>query len=95
MPNTVPAPSEQKAATATKCPRDPSKATAKPPKSQIVLQLLQRPDGATLAEMQTATEWQPHSIRGFISGTARKRLGLNVRLITSEDSQQRYRVVEQ
>lgn len=94
MPNSAPTLSEQKA-TATKRPRATSKATAKPPKSQIVLELIHRPEGATLAELQIATEWQPHSIRGFISGTARKRLGLNVRLIACEDSQQRYRVVEQ
>ncbi len=95
MPNITPTPPEPKATPATKSSRAPSKASAAPPKSQIVLELLQRPEGATLTELQTATEWQPHSIRGFISGTARKRLGLNVRLITGEDSQQRYRVVEQ
>lgn len=95
MPNSAPPSSEQKVATATKRPRDPGKANAAPSKSQILLQLLQRPDGATLAELQAATAWQPHSIRGFISGTARKRLGLDVRLIAGEDSQQRYRVVEQ
>jgi hypothetical protein len=95
MSNSAAASSEQKVATAAKRSRAPNKTTATPPKSQVVLQLLQRPEGAMLAELQIATEWQPHSIRGFISGIARKRLGLNVRLITSEDSQQRYRVVEQ
>jgi hypothetical protein len=47
-------------------------------KKDTVINLLQREQGATLAELMTATEWQAHSIRGFISGTVRKKLGLTV-----------------
>ena len=47
-------------------------------KKDIVLDLMRRPKGATLAELMTATGWQAHSIRGFISGTLGKKLDLPV-----------------
>lgn len=47
-------------------------------KKTTVLNLLQRETGATLDELMTATGWQAHSVRGFISGTAKKRLGLTI-----------------
>ena len=46
-------------------------------KKAIVLELLRRKEGATLAEIRKATGWQNHSIRGFISGTTKK-MGLKV-----------------
>ena len=41
-------------------------------KKQIVLDLLRRKDGATMAEIAEATGWQKHSIRGFISTVTKK-----------------------
>lgn len=46
-------------------------------KTQACLDLLARPTGATISEMQKATGWQPHSVRGFIAGTVKKKLRLN------------------
>jgi hypothetical protein len=47
-------------------------------KKQIVLDLLRRKDGATMAELAKATGWANHSIRGFISGTVGKKMALTV-----------------
>ena len=43
---------------------------------QFVLELLQRKDGATMAQIAKATAWQNHGIRGFISVTLKNKLGL-------------------
>jgi hypothetical protein len=61
-------------------------------KKAIVLDLLRRQDGATLAEIAEATAWQCHSIRGFISGTVAKKLGLKVESIKNEANGRTYRI---
>lgn len=53
---------------------------------------LRRPQGATNLQLMLATGWQPHSVRGAISGLLRKRLGLNVVLTRNADGERVYRI---
>jgi Protein of unknown function (DUF3489) len=57
-----------------------------------VVRLLRRKNGATLTELQKATGWQPHSVRGLLSGTIRKRMGLDLQSEPDSKGTRRYRV---
>ncbi len=59
----------------------------------LVIQLLQRREGAAIPEIQAATGWQAHSIRGAISGTVRKKLGLKVTAELMADRGRVYHIV--
>ena len=54
---------------------------------------LRRPQGATSLQLMLATGWQPHTVRGAISGMLRKKLGLKVVLAHNDSGERVYRVV--
>ena len=62
-------------------------------KSERITMLLRRAKGASIDEIVGASGWQPHSIRGFISGTIVKRKGLTI-ASDKTDGERRYRIVE-
>jgi len=64
----------------------------KPTKTQLCLDLLRQPAGASIEELQAATGWQAHSVRGFLAGAIKKKLGLTLRSEKLEDGCRRYRV---
>ncbi len=62
-------------------------------KAAKILELLKRPGGATAKELMKATGWQPHSVRGFLSGTVSKKMGLKVESAKREDGERVYSMV--
>jgi hypothetical protein len=61
-------------------------------KTGKILDLLKRPDGATLQELMKLTGWQAHSVRGFLSGTIGKKMALAVTSTKGEDGTRTYSI---
>jgi hypothetical protein len=86
--------SGKKATAAKKAPTGAKKATGarNGSKTATILDLLKRPNGATAKELMKATGWQPHSIRGFLSGTVSKKMKLTVASAKGEDGERNYSI---
>jgi hypothetical protein len=85
----VEAPTTKKAARQQKPPTAATNANGprENSKTAVVLALLRREGGTTLAELMSATGWQKHSVRGFLSGTIGKKMGLTLVSLKAEDGQ--------
>lgn len=63
-------------------------------KAAAAIELLERNTGATLSELMTATGWQAHSVRGFMSGMVKRKMGRAVVSAKDDDGTRRYRVTD-
>jgi len=61
-------------------------------KHDRVLELLSQRNGVTIPEMMEATGWQQHSVRGFLAGTVKKKLGFTLTSSKSEGELRRYKI---
>ena len=59
-------------------------------KTAKVLDLVKRSGGATLKQLMKATGWQAHSVRGFLSGTLGKKMGLKIESSKTNDGERVY-----
>ena len=79
--------------------KKPSKSTRKPvkvntgAKSAQIVSLLQRQSGASISELMKVTGWQAHSVRGFISGTLKRKQGFIINSTVEEGKDRRYLIV--
>jgi len=91
-------------ATAKKAPPKPKPRHAKRPRANTtaprdgskkaeVVDLMSRKSGASLDEIMTLTAWQAHTVRGFVSGTLIKKMGLKVESLRREEKGRFYRIV--
>lgn len=62
-------------------------------KADLILKKLRSARGATINTLVETSGWQAHSIRGFISGTVKKRMGLTVVSEPGKDGVRRYKIV--
>jgi len=62
-------------------------------KAAKILDLLKRPEGATLKGLMKATDWQAHSVRGFLS-TAGKKQGIKIESTKSDAGERTYKIAK-
>ena len=62
-------------------------------KKAHIIAMLRAPGGTTIEAIARAAKWQPHSVRGFLAGVVRKKLGLNLKSVAG-DSGRVYRIID-
>jgi hypothetical protein len=62
-------------------------------KKAHIIAMLRAPGGTTIEAIARAAKWQPHSVRGFLAGVVRKKLGLNL-ISVAGDSGRVYRIID-
>lgn len=73
---------------------NPNRATSGNTKTELALKALRRKRGSSVPELQDITGWQAHSVRGFLSGTVKKKLDLPLTSEIGKDGVRRYRVAD-
>ena len=71
----------------------PQPTTRRESKKAHIIAMLRASGGATIESMARATKWQPHSIRGFLAGVVRKKLGLTLVSANAENGRV-YRITD-
>lgn len=66
----------------------------RPSKLSQLEAMLRRPEGATLAQLSKVLDWQPHSVRGAMSGNLKKKQGLKLTATKEEGADRVYRIAE-
>jgi len=61
-------------------------------KHMKLVEMLRRPDGATIAQLAKALNWQNHTVRGAMSGVLKKKLGLTITSEKPEGGVRSYRI---
>jgi hypothetical protein len=61
-------------------------------KQAVVIQMLQRPEGATITQICASTGWQAHTVRGTFAGSFKKKLGLNLISDKPDGGERIYRI---
>ncbi len=73
-------------------PKGKTRGTRADSKQAKLIEMLKRPDGATIDEIVKKFEWQPHTVRGAIAGALKKKLGLVVQSDKIEGRGRVYRI---
>ena len=76
----------------TQAPAQAKPRTRDNSKQAEVIRMLQRPEGATIGQICTATGWQVHTVRGTFAGAFKKKLGLTIVSDKPQGGERVYRI---